>query len=174
MSFFQSLVVLPHCDGSPWDSCSVYNTPAPPARSWSPSSRRSNGVRFQAQQEPEELPHLSLPYLLQETGKLRWSINTTSFESWKPQECRQCTEVSQLQFHPGISSDPEGRRLIDWWITRDDYHRKIHLGTNSVFCEAATPNYSFLSDSMYTDLQTNHSKFIPSLHYYLARDLTDN
>ena len=41
-----------------------------------------------------------------------------------------------------------------------------YLGTNSVFCEATTHNYSFFSDSMFRDLQTNHSKFTPSLHDY--------
>ena len=41
-----------------------------------------------------------------------------------------------------------------------------HLGANSVFCEATTHSYSFFSHSMLRDLQTNHSKFTPSLPDY--------
>lgn len=60
-------------------------------------------------------------------------------------------------------------RLLDM-ITKEKYVRAL----NSVFCEATTPDYFFLSDSMYRDLQTNHSKLTPSPHYYLARDPTDD
>ena len=64
------------------------------------------------------------PNPLQEAGKVRWSVNTAAAESWRALECRQGTAASQLQFHPGIFPRPEGRRLADKWIIRDDDHRK--------------------------------------------------